>query len=54
MNTCDDRHDIKYQITYKSAKRGTYIPVWLVCANCMNNKKHFGADYEIVSVKTLA
>ncbi len=54
MNTCGDRHDIKYQITYKSAKRGEYIPVWLVCQSCMENKKHFGADYEIVSIKALA
>ncbi len=54
MDICDERHDLKYQITYKSAKRGEYTPVWLVCANCMENKKHFGSDDEVVSVKTLA
>jgi hypothetical protein len=54
MNICEERHEPKYQITYKSAKGGTYIPVWLVCQSCIDNKKHFGADYEIISVKTLA
>ena len=54
MNICEERHEPKYQITYKSAKGGEYIPVWLVCENCMENKKHFGSDNEVISVKTLA
>ncbi len=53
MNVCEDKHEPKYQITYKSAKGGEYIPVWLVCENCMENKKQFGSDDEVVSVKDI-
>ncbi len=54
MNICDERHEPKYQITYKTAKRGEYIPVWIVCENCMENKKHFGSDELIETVRILA
>ena len=53
MNVCEDRHEPKYQITYKSAKGGDYIPVWLVCESCMEHKKHFGSDEEIENVRIL-
>jgi hypothetical protein len=54
MNFCEERHEPKYQITYKPAKGGQYIPVWLVCESCMENKKHFGADDLIDTVMILA
>jgi len=54
MNVCEDRHELKYQITYRSAKGGTYVPVWLVCQSCMENKEHFGSEEEIESVRILA
>jgi len=54
MNFCEERHEPKYQITYKPAKGGKYVPVWLVCESCMENKKHFGSDALIESVKILA
>ncbi len=53
MNVCEERHEPKYKITYKSAKGGEYTPVWLVCENCMEHKKHFGSDEEIESVRIL-
>ena len=54
MNVCEERHDPKYQITYKPAKGGEYIPVWLVCESCMENKRHFGSDELIETVRILA
>ena len=54
MNICQEGHEPKYQITYKSAIRGKYIPVWLVCESCIENKKHFGSDDEVISVERLA
>ncbi len=54
MNFCQERHEPKYQITYKPAKGGQYIPVWLVCESCMENKKHFGSDSLIDAVEILA
>ena len=54
MNVCEDRHETKYNITYKSASSGEYTPVWLVCESCMENKKHFGSEEEIETVRILA
>ena len=54
MNICEDRHEPKYQITYKPAKGSVYTPTWLVCENCMENKRHFGQEDIIESVKVLA
>ena len=65
MNLCDDDHEPKYQITYKSAtpKYQTtlksitgeeYFPVWLVCESCMENKNCFGSEDEIVTIEMLA
>ena len=54
MNVCEDRHEPKYQITYKSAKGGLHTPVWLVCESCMENKRHFGSEDVIESVRILA
>jgi len=53
MNVCEDRHEPKYQITYKPAKGGKYTPVWLVCESCMENKTHFGSEEEIQTVRIL-
>jgi len=47
MNICDDRHEPKYQIIYKSAKGRNYAPVWLVCENCLENQEHFGSEDQI-------
>ncbi len=54
MNVCEERHDPKYQITYKPAKGGLHIPVWIVCESCMENKKCFGSDELIETVRILA
>ena len=65
MNVCDDSHVPKYQITYKSAQPkyqstfksvtdGKYIPVWLVCESCMENKPYFGSQDEIEIMEMLA
>lgn len=54
MNICEERHDIKYVITYKPAKGSTYAPVWHVCENCYENKRCFGSEDEIESTKILA
>ena len=54
MNICDDRHEPKYQIIYKSAKGRNYAPVWLVCENCLENQEHFGSDDQIESVEILS
>ena len=54
MNVCEDRHEPKYQITYKPAKGGLHTPVWLVCESCMENKRHFGSEDVIESVRILA
>ncbi len=54
MNVCEDRHEPKYHITYKSASGREYTPVWLVCESCMENKKHFGSEEEIETVRILA
>lgn len=45
---------MKYEITYKSAKGGQYTPTWLVCDSCYENRKCFGADDVIESVKAIA
>ncbi len=65
MNVCEDSHVPKYQITYKSAKPKyqttfnsvtgeKYIPVWLVCESCMENKQCFGSQDEIEIMEMLA
>ena len=65
MNVCEDSHVPKYQITYKSAKPKfqttfnsvtdeKYIPVWLVCESCMENKPYFGSKDEIEIMEMLA
>lgn len=54
MNICEDRHEPKYLVTYKPAKGGKYAPKWLVCENCMENRKFFGSQEIIQSVSMLA
>ena len=54
MNICEDRHEQKYQITYKSAKGSKYAPVWLVCEACMENQDCFGSKEQVESVSVLA
>ena len=53
MNQCEDRHEIKYKITYKPAKGNVQCPVWLVCEQCYE-KRHFGSDEITQSVETLS
>jgi hypothetical protein len=53
MNQCEDRHEIKYKITYKPAKGNVHCPVWLVCEQCYE-KRHFGSDEITQSVETLS
>jgi len=61
MNLCVEEHVPKYKITYKPSINGehkpgnnrSYIPVWLVCESCMENKQCFGSEAEIVFVETL-
>ena len=53
MNLCEDRHEPKYLVTYKSAPGGVYKPTWFVCKSCMENKKHFGSDDLVESIKTI-
>ena len=53
MNQCEDRHEIKYKITYNPAKGHNYSPVWLVCEHCYE-KRHFGSDDITKSVEILS
>jgi len=53
MNLCVEEHVPKYKVTYKPGIDGKNIPVWLVCESCMENKKGFGSEDEIVLVETL-
>jgi len=61
MNLCVEEHVPKYKITYKPSNSGEhkpgnnrlYIPVWLVCESCMEKKKCFGSEDEIVFIETL-
>ena len=53
MNICVERHEPKFKVTYKSSKDGTYIPVWLVCDICMQDKACFGSEDEIKKVELL-
>ena len=53
MNQCDERHEPKYRITYKSAKGGNYTPIWAVCESCIETKSHFGSEDEIESIEVL-
>jgi hypothetical protein len=52
MNLCEDRHEPKFKITYKSAPGHNYYPVWLVCEQCYE-KRHFGSDVYVQSVDLL-
>jgi len=53
MNLCEDRHEPKYQVTYKPAPGQNYTPVWLVCESCLENKRHFGSDELVLSIAIL-
>jgi hypothetical protein len=54
MNRCEDRHEVKYKITYKPAKGHDYCPVWwLVCEQCYE-KSPFGSDDYHPSVEILS
>jgi len=52
MNICEDRHEPKYQVTYKPAKGNQYSHVWLVCEHCYE-KRPFGSDDYVESVVEL-
>ena len=53
MNLCEDRHEPKFKIKYKSALGHHYNPVWLVCEQCYE-KNHFGSDVYVQSVDVLS
>ena len=53
MNICQERHEPKYQVKYKPAKGHQQSPVWLVCENCLDNRKCFGSNDIIESVQIL-
>ncbi len=53
MNCCEERHEPKYKIKYKSAKGSNYSPVWLVCEGCKENKNYFGSKEGIESILVL-
>ena len=54
MNICVEHHHPKFKITYRGSEHGTYMPVWLVCDVCMQNKLCFGSEDEIERVELLA
>jgi hypothetical protein len=54
MNRCEDRHEKKFLITYKPAPGGLYVPKWLVCENCVDNKRCFGDEDLIQSIEKVA
>ena len=54
MNLCEDRHTPDFKVTYKPAKGCNYRPEWLVCGNCLENKRHFGSEEMIESVVPLS
>ncbi len=54
MNICVEGHKPKYQITYKPAPGGSYVPKWLVCENCMDNRKCFGSEELIETEEIIA
>jgi len=45
MNRCEEKHEPKYKITYKSAKGMNYCPVWLVCEECYEKSPFSSDDY---------
>ncbi len=53
MNVCLEEHEPKYKVTYKPSKDGKYIPVWLVCEECLERRKCFGSDEEVIFVEPL-
>ena len=52
MNQCEDRHEVKYKITYKPVKGQNYCPEWLVCEHCYE-KRPFSSDEYIQSIQIL-
>ena len=54
MNFCEERHEPKYQVTYKPAKGSPIAPVWMVCESCMANVQCFGNQDEIQTREILA
>jgi hypothetical protein len=53
MNRCEDRHEPKYKVIYKSVPGRDYCSTWLVCEQCFE-KSHFGSDDLVKSVETLS
>ena len=54
MNLCEDRHEPEFKVTYKAAKGTTHTPEWLVCSNCLENKRHFGSEDLVESIIPLS
>ncbi len=53
MNLCVEEHVPKYKVTYKPAHAGENIPAWFVCELCMEKRKCFSTEDEVVFVETL-
>jgi hypothetical protein len=54
LNICDERHEPKYQVTYKGAKRTNQnTPVWLVCEDCIGNKDCFSTGILVQRIKSV-
>lgn len=53
MNLCEDRHEPKFKITYKSVPGRDYCNAWLVCEQCFE-KIHFGSDELVKSIELLS
>lgn len=50
MNICEERHSPKYKIVYRGVPGSRYNPTWLVCPICLEQKKCFGNEEEILMV----
>ena len=53
MNTCYDKHEPVYKITYRSTQPGGRPTEWHVCDWCYE-KRSFGTLEEIQSIQKLA
>jgi len=50
MNICDEKHLPKYKIVYKGAKKSNYNSIWFVCSNCLETKRYFYDENEIIKI----
>ncbi|EGP93667.1 hypothetical protein MY1_0906 [Nitrosarchaeum koreense MY1] len=40
----------EYKIVYKGAKKSNYTPIWFVCSNCLETKRYFYDENEIIKI----